>query len=167
MKDSNPYQIIVGPASTGKTILIQLKAYQILQKDVSAAVLIVLPLDILKVKYIQFFKHCGLVAINNLFIKTIKDDWKTVMINHNPHVFIDEFSAVQSMAEHVLSQVLTLAKTNVYINRMIWLSIDFLQNFDIVTLGLPQVQDKTFIEKASRKHLLMVHRCTRIIFQVA
>jgi hypothetical protein len=167
MYDPNPYQIIVGPASTGKTLLIHLKVFQILQKEEKEAVLIILPLENLKHKYIQLFKDCGLKEeVDNLFIMTVREDWKTVMQKHKPNVFIDEFSAVQSIDESVLNKVLILAKTNVQINRLIWLTIDVLQSFNTYTLGLPQIQDKTYIETASRRHLLLVHRCTKRVFQV-
>lgn len=170
MDDSNPYQIIVGPASTGKTVLIQQKAYQILQKDTSTAILIILPLNILKMKYIQFFKDSGFMVINKVFVMTIEEDWKTVIKAHNPHVFIDEFAAIQSMEEGFLNKILELARKHQQLkgicNRLIWLAIDFHQSYDILTLGLPQVEDKEFIERASKRHLLLVHRCTIQVFKV-
>jgi hypothetical protein len=166
MNDSNPYQIIVGPASTGKTVLIQLKACQILQKDPSAAILIVLPLDALKVKYIQFFKGCSLMVFNKVFVMTTGEDWKTVIKEHNPHVFIDEFAAIRSMEEDFLNKILELVTKHKQINSFLWLTIDFQQNYDILMLGLPQVENKEFIERASKRHLLLVHRCTIGVFQV-
>jgi hypothetical protein len=145
LNDHNPYQIIVGAASTGKTLLIQLKAYQILQKDESAAVLIVLPLEIVKVKYIQFFEDCGLEIFKKLFVMTVEEDWETVMEEHNPHVLIDEFAAIRSMENDFLNKLLKVFHQNQQIKgndiRLIWISIDFLQSYEILMLGLPQVRE--------------------------
>ena len=167
MNDSNPYQIIVGPASTGKTILIQLKVCQILQKGENVAVLIILPLEILKVKYLQFFDTWGFTEVKKLFILTVREDWKTVMLEHKPHVFIDELSAVESIDNNFLDEVLQLIKANQEIDKLIWLTFDYLQSFDILKLVLPQTEDKQFVERASKSHLLLVHRCTKKVFQVS
>ncbi len=40
LNDANPFQMIIGPASTGKTILIQLKIMQILKKDEDAKIMV-------------------------------------------------------------------------------------------------------------------------------
>jgi len=48
MNDRNPEQIIVGPASSGKTLLIQLKVIQILETEADSKVLILVPLEKMK-----------------------------------------------------------------------------------------------------------------------
>ena len=60
MEDQNPRQIIYGPASTGKTILIQLKVFQLIEENVDDNVLIILPNDRLVEKYKSFFKNVGM-----------------------------------------------------------------------------------------------------------
>jgi hypothetical protein len=167
MDDSNPYQIIVGPASTGKTLLIQLKVLQMLHKAEKEAVLIILPLQSLKQNYVKFFMDCGLQDDCDLFITTIRENWMSLVHQYNPHVFIDEFAAVWSIEKEVIDEILKPVKTNQQITtKLIWITIDFLQSFEILTLGLPQIQDKHFVETATKSHLLLVHRCTKSVFQV-
>ena len=55
MNDPNPSQIIVGPASTGKTLLIQLKVLEILETEEDSKVLVVVPLKKMKKVYLKWF----------------------------------------------------------------------------------------------------------------
>ena len=51
----NPRQLIVGPASTGKTVLIQLKVLDLFRTNKDSKCLIILPLEQLCLKYRRFF----------------------------------------------------------------------------------------------------------------
>jgi hypothetical protein len=55
MSDPNLSQIIVGPASTGKTLLIQLKVLEILETEEDSKVLVVVPLKKMKKVYLKWF----------------------------------------------------------------------------------------------------------------
>jgi hypothetical protein len=55
MNDPNPSQIIVGPASTGKTLLIQLKVLEILETEEDSKVLVLVPLEKMKKVYLKLF----------------------------------------------------------------------------------------------------------------
>ena len=57
MNDPDPWQIIIGPASTGKTLLIQLKVLDILTYDPNSNILILVPLEIMKATYQKFFQQ--------------------------------------------------------------------------------------------------------------
>ena len=49
-------QVIIGPAGTGKTILVQLKIVEILEADATSKVIIFLPYDRLVQKFEDFFQ---------------------------------------------------------------------------------------------------------------
>jgi hypothetical protein len=96
-KDPNPHQVVKGPASTGKTILVQLKVLQILRSDpLACKMLILLPFERLVDKFKLFFQNAGVETDgHNLLISTPNDPQLDEFIRiKNPHLFIDEYSAV-------------------------------------------------------------------------
>ena len=60
MKDQNNRQIIYGPASTGKTLLIQLKVIELFEKYSNPSVLIILPFKKLVQMYEQYFEESNI-----------------------------------------------------------------------------------------------------------
>ncbi len=92
MSDKNPRQLILGIAATGKTVLVQLKAWDLLDKDPVCKVLIILPQEGVIDVYQSYF---GSAHQDRLFIMTFREDWKTIAEDHSPHILIDEFAAIQ------------------------------------------------------------------------
>ena len=93
MSDQNPRQLIFGFPATGKTILVQLKALQLLEKDPACKVLIILPLKGVVDYYISHFE--GSAHNDRLFLVTFRENWKKLIKDHSPHVLIDEFAYIQ------------------------------------------------------------------------
>ena len=94
MNHSNPRQVIIGPASTGKTLLIQLKVVELGRNDKDSQILIFLPHQNLVKKYKHFFQEAEL-NLENIFFVTPYDDWKKVMEEKNScHWFVDELAAM-------------------------------------------------------------------------
>ena len=87
---NHPYhlQIIIGPASTGKTILIQLKILEMLKKNEN--VLVILPSSTLVSKYQSFFENNITEKLN---IVTPGADWQSILQKTEAHLFVDEFCA--------------------------------------------------------------------------
>jgi hypothetical protein len=92
MSDKNPRQLILGIAATGKTVLVQLKAWDLLEKDPACKVLIILPQEGVVDVYQSYF---GSAHKDRLFIMTSMEDWKRIAEDHSPHILIDEFAAIQ------------------------------------------------------------------------
>jgi hypothetical protein len=161
-EDSNPRQVLTGPASTGKTILVQLKVLQILRRDpTTCKVLILLPFDRLVQKYKHFFLNAGVQTDgNNLLIAAPDDDQIDGFIESNsPHLFIDEYSAViarQSQFSETLKHFLKTIPTANYQ----WITIDIKQSLTS-TLEGNYLADEM---KNKKKHLLNIHRCTSMVF---
>ncbi len=92
LQDNNPKQYIIGPASTGKTLLIQLKVLEILKADKKSKVLIILPYKHLVKSYVEFFQDAGFNTENpNLLITTLTGPWRNF---NDAHIFIDEYCAI-------------------------------------------------------------------------
>jgi superfamily I DNA and RNA helicase len=92
MDDKNPRQLILGSAGTGKTVLLQLKAWQLLEDNPKCKVLIILPLKGVVDVYKSYFKSA---FEERLFIMTFREDWKKIIEIHSPHILIDEFAYIQ------------------------------------------------------------------------
>ena len=113
MSDKNLWQLILGSAGTGKTVLLQLKAWDLLEKKKKkeeedkveegveekevckvpkCEVLIILPQEGVVDVYKSYF---GSAHKDRLCIKTFREDWKKIAEVHSPHILIDEFSAIQ------------------------------------------------------------------------
>jgi len=159
MRDKNPKQILFGSASTGKTILIQLKVLDLLKNDKTSNVLIILPNQRLKMKYEKFFKNAD-VKKDRLNMSTPSDiNWEVFFGNgHFPHVFIDEFSAINSRND--FSKKLMHHLESLPDNNIIWISVDFKQSLKNFQDDLTGQLEAIGMIKASKTHLLMVHRCT-------
>jgi hypothetical protein len=100
--DKNPKQLILGSAGTGKTVLLQLKARQLLKADPACKVLIILPLkgvvDVYKSHFgLDVDKKLKPAIKDQLFIMTFREDWKKITEDHKPHILIDEFAYIQVM----------------------------------------------------------------------
>ena len=166
MKHTNPCQILRGPASTGKTILIQLKVLQILRNDKNAKILILLPFDRLVEKYKAFFKNAGMESnYENLLIATAEDDELDQFIQTNsPHIFIDEFSAVIAR-KFLFSEQLKAYLKNVPKSNYMWITIDIKQSLDAFEGNYFTGEIKEISMKdANETFLLIVHRCVKSVF---
>ena len=91
MSDKKHKQLIFGCPATGKTILVLLKALELLKKD---PVLIILPLKGVVDDYNSHFE--GSAHKDRLFIRTFREDWKQIIKDHSPHILIDEFAYIQA-----------------------------------------------------------------------
>jgi hypothetical protein len=186
LNDKNSKQIIIGPASTGKTILIFLKVLNIFKNEPDSNVLIILPYKQLVKMYLLYFNTAGLpnevhvhesydskaIVLNNsqgnLFIVTHEEDWlklfKTLTKNP-PHVLIDEFAAINSDSDNmkfgkaVIDQI-----KNFKDDQILWISIDYKQSIGSFVLGGAILSLGITIEGASVRHLTMIHRCTKNVF---
>jgi len=104
-------QVIIGPASTGKTILIQLKVLEIIETT-DEKILIILPYKQLEEKYKEFFDQndtdtCGKV----LFVTPDNKDWEGLLEeNKKSHWFIDEFAAIHAGHKELCNQIITRSK---------------------------------------------------------
>jgi hypothetical protein len=114
MKDkTSNRQVIVGPASTGKTILIQLKVLEIVETTTNEKVLIILPYKDLEEKYQEFLSQSSNIDMTKRvqFLTADTDDWEQRLEkNKDSHWFIDEFAALQSRDEELCDQIITRSK---------------------------------------------------------
>jgi hypothetical protein len=163
-KDSSEKRfLIIGPASTGKTVLIQLAVLRILIGDAEKKVLIILPDDNLVKKYNKFFENSFLdesdqekslnekipdenLAKKNetlfegqkhrerIVIGKISDaDVQKCIKKDSPDIFIDEFSAVKIGNKTLVDD---LAK-GLGEDQLFCATMDFRQNMEFVGFGSP------------------------------
>ncbi len=112
MKDPAKRKVIVGPASTGKTLLIQLKVLEIIESG-KDNVLIILPLQQLVEKYKEFFKKATNIDMSNRvrFCTAEIEDWEGLLgKNKTSHWFIDEFAALHAGYKELSNQILKLSR---------------------------------------------------------
>jgi hypothetical protein len=113
MKDkTSKRQVIVGPASTGKTILIQLKVMEIIETTTNEKVLIILPCKQLEEKYKDFFQNRN-IDINRRvrFVTPDNKDWQQLLEeNKDSHWFIDEFTALHAGHKDLCNQIIKRSK---------------------------------------------------------
>ncbi len=165
MNDSNTKQVIIGPASTGKTLLIQLRVLELCRKDSDCEILILLPHKTLVKKYQHFFEEAE-VDLSKLFFVTPSDDWKKVMEErkHCHHWFVDELVAMHLRCEDLNDMIIKIA-SDFGPQQHLWVTVDFSQNFNSSKPDLDLVNLK-FLEDASKKHLMLIHRCTKMVFKL-
>ena len=60
INSGNPRQLIIGPASSGKTLLIQLKVLDLFRRNKASKCLIILPFKQLVQKYQNFFQFASI-----------------------------------------------------------------------------------------------------------
>ena len=102
-----------------------------------------------------------------LSIACVNDDWKSVMMNKKPHVFVDELAAIESESKTFLKDLTDLFESFSKDDpRKLWLSVDVLQSLDSFLCGFSDVSNKTCISTAKRTPLILVHRCTANVFEV-
>jgi hypothetical protein len=166
-KDPNPHQVVKGPASTGKTILVQLKVLQILRRDpLTCKVIILLPFERLVDKFKLFFQNAGVETDgHNLLIATPNDPQLDEFIRtKNPHLFIDEYSAVIARKAQ-FSATLNNYLRNIPQSKYMWITVDIKQSLDAASEGNYLAEDLTKVSMKTEKHLLTVHRCVDNVFQ--
>ncbi len=164
MSDANPRQVIIGPASTGKTLLIQLKVLELCRNDRDSEILILLPHISLVRKYQHFFLKSE-VNLNNVFLVTPSDNWKKVLEERkNCHWFVDELVAMHLRYKELNDIIIKMA-SNFGPQQLLWITVDFAQKFNSHQPNLDLVNLK-FLEDASKKHLMLIHRCTKMVFEL-
>ena len=112
MKDTAKRQVIVGPASTGKTLLIQLKVLEIMETT-TENVLIILPYKQLAAKYKEFLENASNIDTTNRvkFCTAETEDWKCLLEeNKTSHWFVDEFAALHTGHKELCNQILTMSR---------------------------------------------------------
>ncbi len=130
MSQPNPCQIITGPASSGKTILVQLKVLELMRHNNSEDVLVILPTSELKEKYQEFFaKHNPGIHHEKLVILTSNEFIPQNIPEKNRHIFIDEFCALSERSDEFCKIFETLIKHHSNNPRkLFWITADFKQN---------------------------------------
>ncbi len=132
--------LIMGPASTGKTVLIQLAVLRILEKipdknpdkNLKQKILIILPDDNLVKKYNNFFE--GHESRDRILIGKISDEGVQKSIREDsPDIFIDEFSAVK-IGNKTLVNNLVKDLTG---EQLFCATMDFRQNMEFAGFGSP------------------------------
>ena len=160
--DDNPKQVIIGSASTGKTLLLQLKILDLCSNDKDSEAVIILPNKRLVKKYQEFLTHSG-VALDNLYFVTPKDNWKEVLYEKKScHMFVDELAAMNLRCRELNDTLLAIAH-EFKPKQLLWVTIDFGQTFNS---HRPECDQKNLrlIDGASKKHLMLIHRCTINVF---
>ena len=159
LSDKNPYQVIIGPASSGKTIMIQLKILEILRNKKHEQVLIILPSETLKLKYEEFFSKANLgQSKQNIKIVTAREDFLS-FLSTSPHIFIDEFCASATISEYFLKQF-RLIKEKIAPGRFLWISADFRQNLENARADFSSIRAFRELHQFSKTYLVRIHRCT-------
>jgi hypothetical protein len=159
----HPNQVIIGPASTGKTILVQLKVMGILGTETDSNVLIVLPTEKLQAKYEKYFQEAN-VNPERLTIMTAHQNFQDVVIQKDPHIFMDEFCAsVDTSQDFFMNQVHSLFKrsSNGTEQKSFWITADFKQGLES-PLEMATTKKMAILEQPGfiKSYLKMQHRCT-------
>jgi hypothetical protein len=104
-------QIIIGPASTGKTILIQLKVLELVKRS-DEKVLIILPCKELEENYKYFFHQNNIATIGKVqFVRPDTNNWRHILKKQkNIHWFIDEFAALHAGHKELCNQIISRTK---------------------------------------------------------
>ena len=142
LNDQNPMMIIYGPASTGKTVLIQLKIIQLIKGNKNSKILVLLPHKRLVLKYKQFFDWLNLdFEAENVRITTPEGPWELLVSKNDSHIFIDEFMSFKFCSKNIAQKLNDLLKKFDW-QHLFWISLDFKQsNYKERTLPL---QDLNF-----------------------
>ena len=129
LNDRNPMMIIYGPASTGKTVLIQLKIIQLIKGNKNSKILVLLPHKRLVLKYKQFFDGLNLdLEAENIRITTPDVPWELLVLDSDSHIFIDEFMSIKFGSKNLTQQLNDLFKKFDWQKNIFWISLDFKQS---------------------------------------
>ncbi len=161
MKDKDPIQIIIGPASTGKTILIQLKIIEKLKNN--EPVIVILPSSALVLKYRLFFENCNQEKL--CIITPDEKDWPSIQRKTKAHVFIDEYCVSALEHKEFEDEIKKLAKLIIESPSspiLLWITMDFKQGLES-KWEFPSSKGVCFLESGlfPKSHLVMFHRCTK------
>ena len=161
LRDSIPRQIIFGPASTGKTVLIQIKASETVRKFREQKNVVVVPNKELKEKYDRFFDREDLgEGRARIIVMTAAEDFLKCF-KEGCNVFFDEFCASVAISEIFLQRFEKLLELiPAFHHQLVWITADFHQS----------LEDSWFETSASgiilnrsefcRTYLGLIHRCT-------
>ena len=120
--------IIYGPASTGKTVLIQLKIIQLIKGNKNSKILVLLPHKRLVLKYKQFFDWLNLdFEAENVRITTPEGPWELLVSKNDSHIFIDEFMSFKFCSKNIAQKINVLLKKFDW-QHLFWISVDFKQS---------------------------------------
>ena len=162
LSDQNSRVVITAPASTGKTILLQLKIVDLLKSKPKDKVLVLLPNKKLVETYKVFFKGLDNKLDNgHLAIYCPEDNWKVFIETNSPHIFIDEFAALNSYPN--FSEQLRSATHNYPEKLCIWITADFKQNLDPWKHDYHGMHKTDIMKNASIHCLDTIHRCTQSV----
>jgi hypothetical protein len=163
LSDKNPYQVIIGPASTGKTIMVQLKVLEILRKSKDDHVLIILPSNTLRKKYEEFFvKAIDGQTKPNIKIVTAREGFFSEL-STSPHIFIDKFCASATISDYFLNQFRKLTdqmEEKIAAGRFVWITVDVKQSLENFWVDSTPVKVILELQSFSKSTLGMIHRCT-------
>ena len=168
LKENYRRHIIRGPASTGKTILLQLKVLQLIKSSKDEKILILLPFQALVDKYKSFFEKSGLRVDDESFVVAIPQERKLEKFieQNQPHVFIDEFTAVWSGKSLFTSKLQSYLEGEIPDSKLFWITIDHKQSLDVFESDyLSSDLMKCAMKNAFETDLLIVHRCTKRVFE--
>ena len=122
----------------------QLKIVEILEADATSKVIIFLPYDRLVQKFEDFFQSYfksnkkSDSFSDRMFIGKITENWQDFYDRNNPHVFIDEFSAVKTGGKsHTIELEERLHKNP---GSIMWITLDFKQNLELAGFGSPGIR---------------------------
>ena len=168
LKENHPRHIIRGPASTGKTILLQLKVLHLIKSSKDDKILILLPFQALVDKYKAFFEKSGVSVDDESFVIAIPQERKLEKFieNKKPHVFIDEFTAVWSGKSLFTNKLQSYLEGEIPDSKLLWITIDHKQSLDVFEGDyLSSDFMKCAMKNALETDLLIVHRCTKMVFE--
>jgi hypothetical protein len=156
MSDKFPKQVIMGPASTGKTILVQLKILEKLKKDDN--VVVILPSSFLVVKYRSFYNEHFFPG--KLWIGKPDEDWQSVVQKTKSHIFIDEFCSSALEHENFEDEVKDISNS-LSNSQLLWITMDLKQGLES-QWQFPSPKGVFFLDSEffRKSQLTMIHRCT-------
>ncbi len=156
LQSNQKKQYIIGPASTGKTLLVQLKVLELFETNIESKVLIILPYKHLVQTYEKFFQESGLEIKNlNLLITTLSGEWRTFT---DAHTFIDEYCAI-GPKENLFAknhQDLKFKVERMPDNLFCWITMDFWQGYETIS----DTSNYIILKDPKVTALTMFHRCT-------
>jgi hypothetical protein len=156
MKLNYPLQVIVGPASTGKTILVQLKILEKLKT--SENVVVIIPSSFLVAKYQSFYD--GHFFTGKLWIGKPDEDWQSVVQKTKSHIFIDEFCSSALEHENFEDEVKDISNSLSH-SQLLWITMDLKQGLES-QWQFPSSKGVFFLDSEffQKSQLTMIHRCT-------
>ena len=156
-------QVMVGLASTGKTILIQLKVLEIIEQT-EENVFIILPYKNLEEQYKHFFENSGVDTNGRIvYVTPEMSKWKNILEESmTSHWFIDEFASIHAGYKELSNLIQTLQE-DFREDQFLWVTVDLQQKFEYFSVGfdpspIPEIENST------KRHLMFIHRCTGNVF---